>query len=117
MDSPATGPLATLRTDPATLAHTASRLLDSTQWLALQTHRLVLDLSVSEYAYGNLVTRLARAHESAVEDAQGTLDRVRAALEGDADQLYQTAFAFAEADERADRRAANRALARNRGTQ
>jgi hypothetical protein len=89
-----------LRVDATAAAHAAGLLLDGALGLADATAPLLSDLDIDPRSLGTLADAgpFLIAHQLCVDDVADLLENLRESLEGDADRLYQVAFAADEAD-------------------
>ncbi|MEV0274672.1 MAG: hypothetical protein HOV71_28640 [Hamadaea sp.] len=90
-----------VRADPVELTRVADQMLRSSQqiddaWRAAQG-----PLAVPATAFGDSIgaAAVAQAQDQTVDDAEVTLGRLVAVLEGDMDRLYRIAFAYKKADD------------------
>jgi hypothetical protein len=95
-----------VRADPVALTRLAAEVLTASQTLG-DGWRAALDgLEVPVSAYGNSTAAggVHAAHQAAAEDADVSVGRLVAVLEGDVDRLYRVAFAYRHADQQAAER-------------
>ena len=103
-----------LRVDAEVAAHAAGALLDGSLGLGETAARLLSELDIDAGSLGSLAgaAPVFAAHQRCVDGLSELMQWLRESLEGDADRLYQVAFAVAEAD----RNAADRMAGTGAGT-
>ena len=94
------------RVDPEELVRLAADVLRSSQqmsdsWMAAQG-----DLAIPPAAFGNSngAAAVKDSHVTVIDEADITIGRHVAVLEGDMDRLYRVAFAYQQADREAAER-------------
>lgn len=94
---------ARLVSDSTRTARAAGQLLDLGLAAAERTRATLSQLDIGDIAYGGLAaaSALAAAHRRGIADAAQTVELLGQSLAGDADRLYQVAFAHRAADQAA----------------
>jgi hypothetical protein len=89
------------RADPVELTRLAGTVLTASTDLAEAWQNAKAPLAIPLAAFGNSnnATAVHETHQSAVDEADVTIGRQVAVLEGDADRLYRVAFAYEKADQ------------------
>jgi len=89
-----------LSIDARALARAADGALDTSRELAQAARPLLSTLDIEDGWLSVLpaAAALVGAHEATLADGQELLESIGAALEGDADRLYQVAFALHTSD-------------------
>lgn len=92
----------TVDIDPVLMAQTAGRLLQTADGLTrvARSYDRVLDLPDERFGNSYGGQALAAEYAQCGQDFVATLGRTAEAISGNADRLYQVAFAYQEADER-----------------
>jgi hypothetical protein len=95
-----------LSIDPHAVARAADGALDASRELAQTARPLLSTLDIEDGWLSGLpaAARLTDAHEATLADGQELVESIGAALEGDADRLYQVAFAMSASDSSAAHR-------------
>jgi hypothetical protein len=95
-----------MRADPALTAHTAGVMLDGATALAAAGRPLASTLDVKAEAFGPLgaSSGVGGAYRRSVDELEVLLGRLGQVLECDSDRLYQLAFAYGAAENRAAQR-------------
>jgi hypothetical protein len=99
-------PALALRADATRIAHAAGEVLDASRALASGARPTLSTLDLDPAWFGSLPSSsaLSGSHAAALVDVQAALERLDAALEKDADGLYQVAFSVLAADRAATNR-------------
>ena len=89
-----------LSIDPPALARAADGALDTSRQLAQAGRPLLSTVDIQDGWLSGLpaAAALTGMHEAVLADGQELLESIGAALEGDADRLYQVAFALHASD-------------------
>ena len=95
-----------IRADPGALSDLADASLTAAGHVGDHFRAGYGDLSVPAAAFGNLggAAALHGTCTTVLRDAQSVVTELAAVLEGDAERLWRTAFAYHEADRLADQR-------------
>jgi len=101
-----------VRADPVELTRLAADVLTASQKLAdiWRSAKNPLAMPVAAFGNSNGATGVHDANQAVVDDADVTIGRQVAVLEGDVDRLYRVAFAYEKAEldaQEAMRRAAS----------
>jgi hypothetical protein len=91
-----------VRADPVALSRLAAEVLTASRTLGdgWRAARDGLDVPAAAYGDSAGAAGVRAAHQATVEDADATVGRLVAVLEGDVDRLYRVAFAYQLADQR-----------------
>jgi len=89
-----------LSIDPPALARAADGALDTSRELAQAARPLLSTLDIEDGSLSGLAgaTAFTGVHEAVLAEGQELVESIVAALEGDADRLYQVAFALHSSD-------------------
>jgi len=90
-----------VRADPVELTRLADRMLRSSQQIADAWREAQGALAIPVAAFGDSagVAGVHDTHQDTVDDADVTIGRLVAVLEGDMDKLYRVAFAYKKTDD------------------
>jgi hypothetical protein len=90
-----------VRADPVELTRLADRMLRSSQQIGDAWREAQGTLAVPAAAFGDSsgAAGVHDTHQDTVDDADVTIGRLVAVLEGDMDRLYRVAFAYKKTDD------------------